>query len=207
MLENYIAFIGSSFIITLAPGPDIIFSITQGMRYGKSAGLTTALGLACGNIVHTLLAIFGVALLIKTNPIAFKILKYFGVSYLAYLGVLSIKYRNELLTFSGNREKNNQNLFWRGFVMNVINPKVALFFVAFFPQFVNPKWGSIAFQMGILGFIFILLVILIFGTLSYYAGVVGEVLKRKPILSTYINVSAGIIFFALALKLLLLKSL
>lgn len=206
MLENIIAFIGSSFIITLAPGPDIIFSLTQGMTNGKKAGLTTALGLACGNIVHTSLAALGVALIFKTNVLAFNLLKYFGVFYLLYLAFMSFKHRGDPLHLEKGKRK-EQNLFLRGFIMNVVNPKVALFFIAFFPQFVSPKYGSVPMQMFILGFIFILLVILIFGTLSYYAGIVGGLLRQRPKVAVYINTSAGIIFIALAIKLLLLQRL
>lgn len=204
MIENYIAFIGSSFIITLAPGPDIIFSITQGLTHGKKAGFTTALGLASGNIIHTLLALFGIALLFKTNSTAFNILKYFGVFYLTFLGIQSFRHRKSPLKLQKGSNK-DKNLFLRGFVMNVLNPKVAIFFIAYFPQFIIPSGGSVAQQMLILGGIFILLVILIFGTLSYYAGIVGAVLRHKPVFAKYINISATVIFFALALKLSLLQ--
>ena len=206
MLENYIAFIGSSIIITLAPGPDIIFSITQGITYGKKAGVTTALGLAAGNIVHTLLAIFGVAVIFKTNAYAFNILKYFGMAYLVYLSVKSFVHRNEPLNVKAGGKK-EKNMFLRGFIMNVVNPKVALFFIAFFPQFVDPKFGSVTMQMLILGAFFILQVIFVFGTLSYYAGIVGAVLNQRPRVAKYINISASVIFIALAIKLLLLQRL
>lgn len=200
MLENYIAFIGSSFIIILTPGPDIIFSVTQGLAYGKKAGLTTALGLACGNIVHTFLAILGIAVILKTNAMAFNLLKYLGIIYLVFLGIQSNRHKGDTLKLKSSENK-SKNLFLRGFIMNIINPKVAIFFIAFFPQFVVPKLGNITQQMFILGGIFILLVILIFGTLSYYASLVGTTLKHKPALAKYVNMSATIIFFALAFKL------
>ena len=206
MLENYIAFIGSSFIITLAPGPDIIFSITQGVTHGKKAGVTTALGLAAGNIIHTILAIFGVALIFKTNEVAFNTLKYFGVAYLVYLGIQSFIHRKDPLKLNKENKK-EKNLFWTGFIMNVVNPKVAIFFIAFFPQFVDPNLGNIQWQMAVLGGIFIILVILIFGALSYYAGMVGAIIKHKPRVAKYINICATIIFFSLALKLILMQRL
>lgn len=206
MLENYIAFIGSSFIITLAPGPDIIFAITQGVTHGKKAGVTTALGLAAGNIIHTLLAIFGVALIFKTNALAFSLLKYSGVAYLVYLGIQSFIHRRDPLKLN-KESKKEKNLFWTGFIMNVVNPKVAIFFIAFFPQFVDPNLGNIQGQMAILGGVFIILVILIFGTLSYYAGMVGVIIKHKPRVAKYINICATVIFFSLALKLILMQRL
>lgn len=206
MLENYIAFIGSSLIIILAPGPDIIFSITQGMTHGKKAGLATSLGLACGNIIHTSLAVLGIAVIFKTNELAFNILKYFGVSYLLFLGIQTFRHREDPLKFKIDGKK-HKNFFWRGFIMNIINPKVAVFFIAFFPQFINLKYGNITIQMFILGMIFVLLVVFVFGTLSYYAAVVGAVLKHRPILAKYVNISAMIIFFALALKLIFIQRL
>lgn len=206
MLENYIAFIGSSFIITLAPGPDVIFSITQGITHGKRAGLKTALGLACGNIVHTLLAVFGIAIIFKTNPYAFNILKYFGIGYLVFLAVMSYKHRDDPFNLKKENLK-EKKFFIRGFIMNVLNPKVAIFFIAFFPQFVDPKFGNVNIQMLTLGIIFIILVILIFGTLSYYAGLVGAVLTQRPKVAKYINICSSIIFIALAIKLLLVQRL
>lgn len=206
MLDNYIVFIGSTFIITLAPGPDIIFSMTQGLTHGIKAGFTTALGLAAGNIVHTLLAVFGVAVIFKTNPIAFNILKYFGVTYLVYLGIQTIRHREDPFKLV-KIDNGKKNLFVRGFIMNVLNPKVTIFFVAFFPQFVDEKYGNVSTQMFYLGIIFMVLVVLIFGSVSISAAMAGEVLKRKPNVAKYINISSTIIFFALAFKLILLQRL
>lgn len=204
MLENLIAFLGSSFIITLAPGPDIIFSITQGITHGKKAGLITAFGLALGNVIHTIFAILGIALVFKTNEYAFIGLKIVGVLYLVFLGYQSYINRDKSIELK-NSEVSSKNLFVKGFIMNVINPKVAIFFIAFFPQFIDPKLGDIKYQMLALGICFILIVILVFGSLSYYAGFIGELLKHNTKITKYINVSASIIFFALSIKLLLLK--
>jgi threonine/homoserine/homoserine lactone efflux protein len=204
MFANIIAFIGSVIVITLTPGPDIIFSITQGLVHGKRAGVTTALGLACGNIVHLMLALIGVAVIFKTNILAFTILKYFGVLYLLYLAIQSYRHRHSNFHF-GNRPKLEKNLFWRGFIMNVINPKVAIFFIAFFPQFVDPAFGDVHLQMLLLGAIFIILVIMIFGSLSYYAGIIGFLLQQKPKIAKFINLGAALIFVALALRLILVQ--
>jgi threonine/homoserine/homoserine lactone efflux protein len=194
-------FLGSSVLITLAPGPDIIFTITQGLSNGKKAGMTTALGLASGNLVHTTAAALGLSVLFKTSPVAFWILKIAGAIYLLYLAYLSIKHRNDAMNITGSTSKKD-NLFWRGFLMNIMNPKVALFFIAFLPRFVNPDYGKVMLQFILLGLIFAVQVVFVFGSAGYFAGTFGEMLRKHHGFHRYMNIISAVIFMGIAISLL-----
>jgi threonine/homoserine/homoserine lactone efflux protein len=196
-------FISVSILLILAPGPDLIFTITQGMTNGKKAGIATALGLSLGNIVHTLAAVLGLSIMMKTSTVAFTLFKILGAAYLFYLAYQAIKHRKEPIHIhSGNVVHSNEKLFFRGFLMNILNPKVAIFFLTFLPQFVDYGAGTVALQMTTLGLIFILLTAVIFGLFGYFSGTVRERLVQKPYFSEIMNVAAAGIFIALGVKLM-----
>lgn len=202
-LSVLLMFIGSSILLILAPGPDIIFAVTQGITNGRKAGFLTAMGLCLGNAVHTLAAAFGLSIIFKTSEVAFLLFKTFGAVYLFYLAYKAIKHRNDPLAVNkADREVNHRSLVFRGFFMNVLNPKVALFFLAFLPQFVNPEYGNVPFQMILLGLMFMILVAIIFGSLGYFAGSFGDWVLKKPGFSKWMNLASATVFGALGLKLI-----
>ncbi len=202
-LSVLLLFITSSILLILAPGPDIIFAITQGITNGRKAGFFTAMGLSLGNSVHTLAAAFGLSIIFKTSEIAFILFKTFGACYLFFLAYKAIKHRNDPLVVSeADSEVNHRGLILRGFLMNVLNPKVALFFLAFLPQFVNPEYGNVSLQMILLGLIFMVLVAIIFGSLGYFAGSFGDWILKKPGFSKLMNMTSATIFCALGVKLI-----
>ena len=145
--EVLLTFFAASLLLGIAPGPDNIFVLTQSAVYGVRAGLATTLGLVTGLCVHTTAVALGVAALFQTSPLAFAILKYVGAAYLLYLAWLSFR-AGALLTHApdGGRTAfpGYGVLYRRGIVMNVTNPKVTLFFLAFLPQFCNPALGGVA---------------------------------------------------------------
>lgn len=202
-LSSLLMFLSASVLITLAPGPDVIFTITQGLSNGKKAGVTTAMGLAAGNLVHTLAAALGLSLLFKTSPAAFWILKIAGACYLLYLAWLSMKYRNNAIKITEG-DSAQKNLFWRGFLMNVLNPKVALFFIAFLPRFVVPQNGNVVLQFIVLGLIFAVQVVFVFGAAGYFAGYFGNVLSHRKGFSRNMNIVSAVVFTAIALSILFL---
>lgn len=203
-LTTIFTFIGASTLLIIAPGPDVIFVITQGIANGKKAGMLTALGLALGNSVHTLGATLGVSVVFKTSPIAFTIFKIAGAGYLFYLAYRALKHKNDKITINKNSvHKKTGKLIAKGFIMNVFNPKVALFFLAFLPQFTSPEKGSVPLQMVSLGTIFIILVIIIFGLFGYFSGHIGDWLLKKPNSSKYLNIVSACIFVAIAINLVI----
>jgi threonine/homoserine/homoserine lactone efflux protein len=172
--SNLLIFLGASLILILAPGPDVLFLISQGVSRGPKAGLETALGLACGNLIHTSAAALGISILFRTSHMAFTALKIAGVLYLLFLAWRTVRKPGQ----PGNsgrepRPSARDGTFWRGFVMCVLNPKVALFFLAFLPQFTSTISGPIWAQMLFLGAVFTGLVVLVFGVIGILAGTLG----------------------------------
>lgn len=201
-LPMILLFIGTSILLILVPGPDLIFTITQGMTNGRKAGISTALGLSLGNIVHTLAAILGLSLLLKTSAFAFTAFKLFGAVYLFYLAYKSFKHRKDPIDMNPPTTSHTKGLFFRGFFMNVLNPKVAIFFLTFLPQFVNYQAGHVSLQLASLGLIFIVLTAIFFSLFGYFSGMIREWFLARPRFNEYMNVTAAIIFAGLALKLL-----
>jgi len=197
-------FIGASTLLILAPGPDVIFTITQGLSNGKRAGLLTAIGLALGNGVHTLLAAFGISVIFKTSATAYLVFKILGALYLFYLAYMAFIHRNDSL-LKGDENQSNESsvkLISKGFIMNVFNPKVAIFFLAFLPQFVIKSGMDMTIQILILGTIFIILVIIIFGLFGFFAGTLGNWVLERPHFSRNMNVISTLIFIAIGITIL-----
>jgi len=179
LLEQLIPFLTASAILTISPGPDIIYVMVQGMANGKKHGFVTALGLASGIIIHTSLVAFGVSAIIKNSDTLFFIIKLFGAIYLLYLAWQVFKSDPEIAySAEGIKEKSLFSLFKQGFIMNVLNPKVTIFFLAFFPGFLWDPDGNTVIQFYILGAFFMLLTILIFGSVALLAGKISNYLKR-----------------------------
>ena len=207
-LGNLSLFLISALILAIAPGPDLVFLITQSVSRGPKAGVATAMGLGAGNLVHTLAAALGVSIIFQTSALAFTLLKIAGAAYLLYLAVMAFRAApatqnatDDVIAVSG------KSLFWRGVLMNILNPKVALFFLAFLPQFTvvnsEPLWQ----QMLILGVIFTLLVMLVFGCAGLFAGAVSQRFKGRGngLFSKYANKAVGLVFAGLAVRLLLVE--
>ncbi len=180
MLEQLIPFLTASAVLTISPGPDIIYVMVQGMANGKKHGFVTALGLATGIIIHTSLVAFGVSAIIKNSDTLFFIIKLFGAIYLLYLAWQVFKSDPEIAySAEGIKDKSLFSLFKQGFIMNVLNPKVTIFFLAFFPGFLWEPDGNTVIQFYILGAFFMLLTILIFGSVALLAGKISNYLKRN----------------------------
>ncbi|GGG25785.1 LysE family translocator [Paenibacillus abyssi] len=195
-------FIGTSILLIIIPGPDLIFTVVQGITNGKKAGVTTAIGLSLGNIVHSLAAAFGLSVIFTSSEVLFTGFKAIGTLYLFYLAFQAIKHRKETLSLDPEHARKPGNLFLRGFIMNVVNPKVALFFLTFLPQFVQYETGSVALQMCLLGLIFMVLTAIIFGLLGYFSGTLHRLFFYRPGLQEVMNVTAALIFVGLGLKLI-----
>ncbi len=190
-------------ILAIAPGPDNIFVLTQSALQGRKAGILVVLGLCTGLLFHTTAVALGVAVIFKTSELAFTILKVAGALYLLYLAWGA--YRSGATAIDGKSGSMLQSgqLYRRGIFMNITNPKVSIFFLAFLPQFASPARGSITIQMLILGAVFILSAILVFGAIALAAGSLGEWLSRSQRIQRWINRLAGTVFIGLAIKLLL----
>ena len=190
-------FITASAVITLAPGPDIIFLITQSINHGVRAGVATALGLSSGNLIHTLAVPLGISIIFQTSTLAFEALKIFGVCYLLYLAYGAIVNTDNT---PADSKDTHRSLYMRGVLMNVLNPKVALFFIAFLPQFVTSDEVGVELQMIFYGLTFTLIVVVIFTSISLFAGKAANFFNHSKSKKS-LNFITALIFVALAINL------
>ncbi len=193
-------FLAASALLTIAPGPDIVYVLTRGVAQGAKAGLAAALGFATGCIFHTTLAAVGVAALIRSSDVAFNAVRYAGAAYLAWIGIQALRHRSAF-SIEGAKDRKALAVIYRQSVIgNMLNPKVTLFFLAFLPQFVNRDAGSVGMQMALLGAIFMVQTAIIFGAVAFFSGWIGAWIRRKPAIGERLNVFAGITFIALGIR-------
>ncbi|MGK2905785.1 MAG: LysE family translocator [Desulfuromonadales bacterium] len=200
-IETFSAFFIASTLLAIVPGPDNVFVLTQSALHGKVSGLVVMFGLCTGLLVHTGAVAFGVAVIFQASAVAFTMLKVVGASYLLYLAWQILRASPEQIRMSGNQQKSLGTLYRRGIVMNITNPKVSIFFLAFLPQFADPERGSISLQMVVLGGIFIMATVLVFGAVALVGGALGGWLNRSTRAQRIMNCVAGTVFVGLALKL------
>lgn len=201
--DTMVLFVGVAFALAMAPGPDNIFVLMQSAMHGRVQGLWVTLGLASGLVVHTTAVAFGVAVLIETSQTAFAVLKYAGVGYLLYLAWGAARSSGAALEDKGTESLSAKRLYLRGFIMNVVNPKVTIFFLAFLTQFVDPAVGPVVPQFYQLGALMMAVTIVTFGTVALAAGALGEWLRQSPRAMMWLDRVAAGVFVGLAVKLAL----
>ena len=192
---------GASIALALAPGPDNLFVLAQSALHGRTAGVQVTLGLCTGLAVHTAAVALGVAAIVQTSAVAFSALKFVGVGYLLYLAWHAFRAGKANVERDENPQPSGRSLYLRGVVMNVTNPKVAIFFLAFLPQFADPALGSVALQLACFGAVFAVAALIVFVSLSFAAGSLGAWFSRSSRAQTALNRIAGTVYVALALRL------
>ena len=193
-------FIAASTLLALAPGPDVIYVLTRAIAQGRKAGLAAALGFASGCIFHTALAAVGVAALIRSSELAFDLVRYAGAAYLAYIGIQALRHRSAFSLQGASDAKALMTIYRQSVIGNMLNPKVTLFFLAFLPQFVDAPAGHVGLQMAILGMVFMLVTVVVFGAIALFAAMIGDWVRRKPAIGERLNVFAGLTFIALGIR-------
>ncbi|MBR1646075.1 MAG: LysE family translocator [Selenomonadaceae bacterium] len=204
---TFVYFLTASILLTLAPGPDILYLLTKSLADGARAGIILACGLVSGIIFHTTLVMVGVAALIKNSATALLLLKIFGAAYLLFLafGAFKSAQSGKKLSLAKSAEKfSSTALYKRGVLMNVLNPKVLLFFLAFLPQFVNLNADGASLQILFLGVTFAVQAVIIFSAVALFAGRVRKLILRKKNIGQVLNlveaavltlIAAGLILF------------
>lgn len=205
MLEPNIitSFFGISIVLALTPGPDNLFVLTQSALLGRTSGLFVVLGLCTGLIGHTAAVAVGLAAVFAASTTAFTVLKLCGALYLLYLAWQCFRSQpdTDMTATAAGPRLGYTALYRRGIIMNLTNPKVSLFFLAFLPQFTSPLNGSVALQTILLGGLFMLATLLVFSAIALCAALVGGRLQRSPSIQRWMNRAAGVVFVGLALKL------
>jgi threonine/homoserine/homoserine lactone efflux protein len=200
-IELYSVFMLASILLALSPGPDNLFVLTQSALHGRKVGWLVTLGLCTGLLVHTTAVVIGVAALLKTSATAFAVLKLAGAVYLLWLAWQMWR-ATTLPAGKSQPPLHAWQYYRRGIIMNVTNPKVTLFFLAFLPQFTDPAWGGVSLQLISLGLGFIVATVVVFGSIAMLAGVIAPVLQRSARLHRVLHGLAAVVFVALAIRLL-----
>src|SRR5215212_3402175 len=177
---KFALFICVSWALILAPGPDMIYVMTRGMAHGRSAGMLSAIGVVCGILVHTTAAAFGLTLLLQTSAFVFLIVKFIGAAYLITLGIKAWRDQRALQLQTSTSVAKPGVLFWQGVLSNVLNPKIAIFFLAFLPQFVDKGGNQVTLQLAILGITFACFGLCFLLVVGYSSGTIGRWLTYQP---------------------------
>jgi len=202
-LDTTLTFFAASVLLALSPGPDNVFVLLHAAVHGRKAGLLVVLGLCSGLLFHTAAVALGLAALLAASSAAFLVLKLVGAAYLLYLAWGAWNAPAGLGDTAASAGMTPWQTYTRGVVMNVTNPKVAIFFLAFLPQFANPEAGSVPLQIVLLGAVFGFAALLTFSLITWFAARFGEVFKRSARAQVALNRTAAVVFTALAARLAL----
>ena len=210
-IENYLGFVLAAILLNLTPGTDTMYIITRSVSHGSAAGFYSVLGIISGILVHTVFAALGLSIILINSPLAFTVVKYIGASYLCYLGIKMLMSKqpsllaNHLPKSSPSVPANSiahWQIYKQGVLTNVFNPKVALFFLAFFPQFIDPSYAHSALSFLILGLSFALTGFVWCSCLALLASKFSANLRKNPAIEVLLNKISGVVFIGLGVKLL-----
>ncbi|MGP5493094.1 LysE family translocator [Psychrobacter celer] len=210
-IENYLGFVLAAILLNLTPGTDTMYIITRSVSHGSAAGFYSVLGIISGILVHTVFAALGLSIILINSPLAFTIVKYIGASYLCYLGIKMLMSKQPSLLANHlpkSRPSTPANsiahwqIYKQGVLTNVFNPKVALFFLAFFPQFIDPSYAHSALSFLILGLSFALTGFVWCSCLALLASKFSANLRKNPAIEVLLNKISGVVFIGLGVKLL-----
>jgi threonine/homoserine/homoserine lactone efflux protein len=178
--ETLAVFAAAAVALLVIPGPAVLYIVTQSIEHGRTAGLVSMLGIQVGGLVHVAAAALGLSALLLQSATAFNIVKFAGAAYLVFLGLRKLLRRERFETTGERPPRRLDRLFAQGIVVNILNPKTALFFFAFLPQFVDVDKGSVGLQIAVLGVLFILIAIVSDGMYALAAGTASSWLRGNP---------------------------
>lgn len=202
--EVLLAFMGATAVLAISPGPDNIYVLTQSISNGKKYGFATVAGLISGCLIHITLLAFGVSAIIKQNETLFFVLKLFGAMYLLYLAFQVFRSSAAIkISENDSSKKGLLQLFKQGFIMNVLNPKVSIFFLAFFPGFLFSQELNTIVQFYILGFLFMLVSTLVFGVIVVLSDLISKYIRTSTRVGVFLKWLQIIVFVGIAIYLLL----
>lgn len=176
---TYGLFVAASLALTLVPGPAVLYIVARSIEGGRPAGLVSVLGIGIGGLVHVLFAALGLSAVLVSSAAAFAVVKWLGVGYLIYLGIARLLAGDEGTSAVGVEREPLGRVFSQGVIVNVLNPKTALFFLAFLPQFVDPSRGGVTAQVALLGTTFVGLALCTDGLYALLSGTAADTLRRR----------------------------
>ncbi|BCJ90217.1 lysine transporter LysE [Terrihabitans soli] len=200
--HTYLLFVGASFLLSISPGPDMIYLLSRCVAQGPRAGVAASLGINLGCYVHLLAAITGLSAILMTSALAFTIVKWAGAAYLIYLGISALLDRSNVqLTSSKLRGRSTRAIFLQGFISDVLNPKVAVFFLALLPQFVDQQAGNVIGQLLILGLTVNCIGLAVNLAMVALSGRISAKLREDELMAARLRKLMGVMFIGLGAKL------
>jgi len=200
---NWLLFVIASLVLIVTPGQDMILVMSRSIAQGASAGVATAAGVSVGLVGHTVLATLGLGAILRTSEWLFLGLKFVGAAYLVYLGVMMLRTRQHDLAISAGAPRSLWRLFFDGALSNISNPKIAVFYFAFLPQFVLPGATHPTLSVFALGLVFAALTFVVKGPVGLGAGLLSRWLRSRPSVLAWIFRTSGVVLIALGVKLAL----
>lgn len=194
---HLLVFVGASLLLLVTPGPAVLYIVTRSLEQGSGAGLISVLGLAVGGLVHVTAVVLGGAAVVATSAIAFGLMKYLGAGYLVYLGLRQWSRSREGPPASRPTRARTRDVFVQGVLVSLLNPKSAIFFLAFLPQFADAERGPVAGQLLLLGLVFLALALVTDSTYALLAGSVGARFTRSPWLGRITRYLSGGVYVGL----------
>ncbi|WP_394828972.1 LysE family translocator [Pendulispora albinea] len=196
-MQTAAIFLVASAALIAVPGPNHLYIMTRSIAEGRRSGFASAFGVETGTLVHIAIAAAGLSYVIAQSVIAFSVVKYSGAAYLVYLGIRTLRARDEAQTVAATAPQSLRRVYLEGVVVNVFNPKVILFFLAFLPQFIDPRAGSVPLQIVVLG-----LVLLTLGLVSDIvyvigAGSLGQWMRTRASFRRYQRYISGVVYLGL----------
>lgn len=198
-LSTLALFVAAAFVLLVVPGPAVLYIVARSIDQGRLAGVVSVLGIQMGTLFHVTAATLGVSALLVSSALAFNVVKYLGAAYLVYLGLRKLLTREALHRPETVERTQLSRVFWQGMIVNVLNPKTALFFFAFLPQFVDPSRGSTALQVLVLGLVFTIMALVSDGLYALVAGAVGGWLRGNARFLRVQRYTTGGVYIALGI--------
>lgn len=200
-IDTLLLFMTAALALNFTPGPDMLFCLGSGAHRGPQAGIAASLGVAVGAMGHTAAAAFGLAGLLMASPTLFEIVRWTGAAYLVWLAWNTFRAAPPAAEGTKVTQSDIRRIFLRGMVTNLLNPKVAIFFLAFLPQFIDPARGSVIIQALVLGTMLNISGTIVNALVGIGAGGLGRQLARNPMAAKVLNWASGTVFLGLAVRL------
>ncbi|WP_103068112.1 LysE family translocator [Aquimarina sediminis] len=207
-IVNFEAFIIAGILLNLTPGADTMYILGRSISQGKKTGIISVLGISSGALLHCIFAVMGLSILLAKSATAFNAIKYIGAAYLIFLGIKSLTTKSTLGNIILQKNKTTQNykkIYLSGVLTNLLNPKIALFFLAFLPQFISPEHATNAIPFLILGLTFVTTGTIWCLTLAVFSAKLASTIKQNRKVNSWLNKTTGVLFIVLGIQLALNK--
>lgn len=204
-IQHYETFLLAGILLNLTPGNDTIYILSRTVAQGRKAGIMSVLGIATGSLVHTMFAAVGLSVIIAQSPVLFNIIKYAGAAYLFYIGIRMILSRSSVIKLDQPENEKYNKIYWQAVLTNVLNPKVALFFISFLPQFIDPAYSNHYLSFIILGLSFTVTGTVWCLVLAFFASFISASLIKNKNAGEYLTKACGFILVGLGIKVAVVK--